>query len=201
MAPRRGVSVDEPHPANARAAATANKEMRRSDLDLLDRAPELYELLAPFSNQIASGGSILYGSIAWAPGRLATTLGCYEQAEEHFAAAAHIDERLGAPLFLARTRACWAAALIARGRTDDLDRVQPMLEKAEGAARRPGADGIIREVAGVQSRPRGDGHPSASSQPLREGRSLSRAASTRSKSRSPIRRVGALQQARVSRRP
>ena len=79
-----------------------------SDLGLVDRAGELYELLAPFSGQVASGGSILYGSIDWALGRLATTLERYEQADEHFAAAAEIEERLGAPLFLARTHASWA---------------------------------------------------------------------------------------------
>ena len=118
-----------------------------SDLGLVDRAAELYELLAPFPGQIASGGSVLYGSIDWPLGILATTLERYELAEEHFAAAAHIDERLGAPLFLARTHVSWAQALIARGRPEDLDRVRPMLEQAEHVARRAGADGIIRKVA------------------------------------------------------
>ena len=119
-----------------------------SDLGLVERAAELYQLFAPFPDQIASGGSVFYGSIAWPLGRLATTLERYELAEEHFAAAAHIDERLGAPLFLARTHASWAQALIARGRPEDLDRAGPMLEQAEGAARRAGADRTIREVAG-----------------------------------------------------
>ena len=92
------------------------------------------------------------GSIAWALGTLATTLERYEQAEGHFAAAAEIEERLGAPLFLARTRAGWARALIARGRPEDLERAQPMLEQAD--RRPPGwaREGIAREVAECRAR-------------------------------------------------
>ena len=48
---------------------------------------------------------------------------------------------------LARTRAGWARALIARGRPEDLDRAQHMLEQAEDTAERLGAGGITREVA------------------------------------------------------
>jgi class 3 adenylate cyclase/tetratricopeptide (TPR) repeat protein len=118
-----------------------------SGLGLGDRAAELYELLAPFSGQLASGGAVVYGSIARVLARLATTLERYEQAESHFAAAAEIEERFGAPLFLARTRADWARSLIARGRPEDLVRAQPMIEQAEATARRSGAEGIMRNVA------------------------------------------------------
>jgi hypothetical protein len=71
----------------------------------------------------------------------------YEQAEDHFAAAAEIEERLGAPLFLARTRAGWARALIPRGRPEDLDRAQQMLEQAEEVAERVGGGLVTREAA------------------------------------------------------
>ena len=119
-----------------------------SRLRLADRAGELYELLAPFPGQLASvGGACVFGSIAWALGTLATTLERYEQAEGHFAAAAEIEERLGAPLFLARTHAGWARALIARGRPEDLDRAQHMLEQAEETAERLGGGLVTREVA------------------------------------------------------
>jgi class 3 adenylate cyclase len=116
-------------------------------LCLVDRAGELYELLTPFSGQLAISGAGVYGSIDWALGVLATTLERYEQATAHFAAAAEIEERLGAPLFLARTRAGWARALIARGRPEELDRARFMLERAEDTAQRLGAEGITREVA------------------------------------------------------
>jgi tetratricopeptide (TPR) repeat protein len=118
-----------------------------SRLGLVDRAGELYGLLKPFSVQLAVAGCYVSGSTDWALGTLAATLERHEQAEDHFAAAAEIEERFGAPLFLARTRASWARALIARGRSEDLDRAQLMLEQAEDAARRLGAEGITREVA------------------------------------------------------
>ncbi len=118
-----------------------------SRLGLRDRAGELYELLAPFSGQLAVGGALVSGSFAWALGALAATLERYEQAEGHFAAAAEIEASLGAPLLLARTHVRWARALIARGRPEDLDRARPMLEQAGETAERLGAEGITREIA------------------------------------------------------
>jgi class 3 adenylate cyclase/tetratricopeptide (TPR) repeat protein len=118
-----------------------------SRLRVVDGAGELYELLAPYSGQLAAGDTYVSGSIAWVLGTLASTLERYEEAEGHFAAAAEIEERLGAPLLLARTHVGWARALIARGRPEDLDRAQPMLEQAEDTAGRLGAEGITREIA------------------------------------------------------
>jgi tetratricopeptide (TPR) repeat protein len=117
-----------------------------SRLGLVDRARELYELLAPYSRQLPIAGSLVYGSVDWALGTLATMLGRYEQTESHFAEAAELDERLGAPMLLARTRAGWARALIARGRSEDLDRAQHMLEQAEDTAERLGAGLVSSEV-------------------------------------------------------
>ena len=91
-----------------------------------------------------AGGTIVTGSIDWALGILAMTLERYEDADGHFATAAEIEERLGAPLLLARTHAGWARALIARGRSEDLERAQHMLEQAENSV---GAEGIAREIA------------------------------------------------------
>jgi tetratricopeptide (TPR) repeat protein len=118
-----------------------------SRLHLVDRAGELYELLKPFSSQLAVAGAYVSGSIPWTLGTLAATLERYEEAESYFTAAAEIEERLGVPLFLARTQAAWARALIARGRPGDLDRAQTMLEQAEGTAARLGGGFVTREVA------------------------------------------------------
>jgi class 3 adenylate cyclase len=114
-----------------------------SRLCILDRADEIYQLLAPYSGQLVAGGTIVSGSIDWALGMLAMTLERYEDADGHFATAAELEERLGAPLFLARTHASWARALIARGRSEDLERAQHMLEQAEDSV---GAEGIAREI-------------------------------------------------------
>jgi hypothetical protein len=70
-----------------------------------------------------------------------------EAAERHFGRAAEIDTRLGAPLLLARTKARWASALIDRGRPQDRDRAETMLEGAQEAAGRLGAEGIAIEIA------------------------------------------------------
>jgi len=118
-----------------------------ADVHAVDPARELYELLSPFSGQIVAVGAVVLGSIDWALGALARTQERYEQAERHYAAAAEIDERLGAPLLLARSRAGWARALVARGRPEDLDRARQLLEQAEDASVRLGAQAITREVA------------------------------------------------------
>ena len=118
-----------------------------SGLRMVDRAGDLYELLTPFSGQLAGNAATVFGSFSWALGTLASTLERYEQAEGHFAAAAEIEERIGAPLLLARTRADWARALIDQGGSEDLDRAQRMLEQAQDTASRLGAEGIVREVA------------------------------------------------------
>jgi hypothetical protein len=120
-------------------------------LGLVDRARELYELLVPFSRQLAGSGDSAWGSIASALGVLATTLQRYELAEGHFRAAAVIEDRFGAPLLLARTRAGWARALIARGRHEDLPRAEHMLEQANQIATRLGGALVTREVAGCRA--------------------------------------------------
>jgi class 3 adenylate cyclase/tetratricopeptide (TPR) repeat protein len=118
-----------------------------SRLELRDRARELYELLTPFSGQRAVAGALASGSIDWALGVLATILERYEQAEAHFTAATEIEDRLGAPLFLARARVGWARALTARCRPEDLDRAEQMLEQSDDIAAGLGAAWIAREVA------------------------------------------------------
>jgi class 3 adenylate cyclase/tetratricopeptide (TPR) repeat protein len=111
------------------------------------RADELYALLTPFSGQFVAGGTIASGPSDLALAMLAAILGRSETAEHHFAAAADITERLGAPLFLARIYISWARALTACGRRDEFARAQHMLELAENTAGRLGAAGITREVA------------------------------------------------------
>jgi hypothetical protein len=50
-------------------------------------------------------------------------------------------------LLPARTRAGWARALIARGRPEDFESAQQMLEQAEKTAERLGGELVTREVA------------------------------------------------------
>jgi hypothetical protein len=116
-------------------------------LQIAARAGEVHKLLAPFADRLTVSGALVTGSTPSTLGALATTLERYAQAEEHFAAAAEIEQRFGAPLFLARTRARWARALIARGRPEDCERAQQMLEQAGDTAERLGGGLVSREVA------------------------------------------------------
>ncbi len=116
-------------------------------LQIAERAGELHKLLAPFADRLAVSGALVMGSIPSALGALAGTLERYEQAEGYFAAAAEMNERFGAPLFLARSRVGWARVLIARGRPEDRERAQDMLEQAEDTAEHLGGELVTREVA------------------------------------------------------
>jgi ATP/maltotriose-dependent transcriptional regulator MalT len=116
-------------------------------LQIADRAGELHELLAPFADRLAVSGVLVTGSIPTVLGTLASILERYEQAEGHFAVAAEIEQRFGAPLLLARTRAGWARTLIARGRTEDRERAAQMLDQAHEVAERLGGGLVTREVA------------------------------------------------------
>ncbi|HXW59808.1 MAG TPA: AAA family ATPase [Solirubrobacteraceae bacterium] len=115
-----------------------------SRLGLVDRAGELYEMLAPFSGQFAFTGANFSGPFDAALGILAATLERYEEAECHFAAGA--EQSADAPLFLANTRLEWARALIARGRPEDVERAMAMLDQAHDTATRLFADGLTRAV-------------------------------------------------------
>ena len=118
-----------------------------SRLQLVDRAGELYDLLVPFSGQLVANVGQVYASIAWTLGTLATAMERNEQAEIHFAAAAEIEDRLGAPLLLARTHVGWAYALTVRSRPDDLERARHLLDQAEETAGRLDAGLVAREAA------------------------------------------------------
>lgn len=63
-----------------------------------------------------------------------------------FAAAAAIEERLGAPLLLARTRVGWARTLMDRSRPENLDHAERVLGQAEETAARLGAGLVTREA-------------------------------------------------------
>lgn len=121
-------------------------------LGAAEPAETVLGLLRPFSGQLAVSGAHVYGSIDFAVGALAATLERFEEAEQHFAAAATLETKLEAPLLLARTHARWARALIARGGRDDCGRAEMMLERAERSARDTGAGGISREIAEARRR-------------------------------------------------
>ncbi len=101
----------------------------------LDRAEILYKALAPHAEQVAvaSLSALCRGSVDHYLGLLAGALGRRADAERHFDAAQALHERLGSPLWIARTEA---------------DRAAMRAACADSAAARRAADKAL-EVADV----------------------------------------------------
>lgn len=92
--------------ASPTAAVLASVCSRLGDTE---GAAQLYELLAPYANQVASHPGIWFGSYEHHLGLLAATLGRLPEADAHFARASETHRRLGATSWLARTRLEWNA--------------------------------------------------------------------------------------------
>jgi hypothetical protein len=79
--------------------------------------------------------TVTMGTVAYHLGLLATTTGDFDGAESEFAHAAAIEERIGAPTWLARTRTEWARALLRQSGPGDCERARDLLTRALAAAR------------------------------------------------------------------
>jgi tetratricopeptide (TPR) repeat protein len=123
----------------ARVAAT---------LDDPGAAGLLVDLMEPWRDQIASGAFGL-GSLAHSLGLLLTTVGRYDKAEDAFAQAATVHERIGAPLLLARTRLEWARLLGRRDRPGDRARAYDLARAAHSVAVDLGAGSIERGASAL----------------------------------------------------
>ena len=100
-------------------------------LDDPGRAAQLHRLLAPYPDQIAVWAVGLgIGCVSYYLGLLALCMGALDEALEHFAAAAAIEQRVGAPTWLARTRVGWARALLTRRAPGDAEQAEHLLEQA-----------------------------------------------------------------------
>jgi DNA-binding SARP family transcriptional activator len=117
-----------------------------SGLDHAPSAAVLYGHLLPYRGQVAirpPGGT---GSVDRHLGRLAVTLGRFEDAARHFRRASAIYTRLGAQGWLARTQVGSARLLLRRGRAGDRRRAAELLAEAEATAARLGLRGVEREA-------------------------------------------------------
>ncbi|MBV9309303.1 MAG: AAA family ATPase [Solirubrobacterales bacterium] len=124
-------------------------------LDATAPAAVIYEKLLPFRDQIVTSVFTVSGSVERVLGVLAATLGRWEDADEHFAKAAELHERLGAKLFLARTWMNWARALLARGEASDAEHAAELLERATELARGLGGGAVVREAEALRAKPLG----------------------------------------------
>jgi tetratricopeptide (TPR) repeat protein len=104
-------------------------------LDEAQTAAHLYELLLPHRSEIVTTQAMWLGPAAHDLGLLATTLGRYDEADEHFHAAAAVEERIDARAIRVHTHVEWAGMLLRRGTVGDIERARNMLETARNTAR------------------------------------------------------------------
>ena len=111
-------------------------------LEVEPAARLLYDLLLPHAEQVITVQAICQGTFAHYLGMLATMLGRYHEAHDHFARADDIHRRLRAPFHRARTQVEWAALLHRRNEGDDATRAVALLDAALDLARRHGCGSV-----------------------------------------------------------
>jgi class 3 adenylate cyclase/tetratricopeptide (TPR) repeat protein len=110
------------------------------------RAMALHRLLAPYRGLIAHRGSASTGAVNHHLALLEAALDRFDEADISFASAAAVNERIGAPTWLARTRLEWARMLLRRGATGDAERARELLGRALDSARELGLANVERRA-------------------------------------------------------
>ena len=95
----------------------------------------LRDALKPYRDRLAFMATVTMGTVAFHLGLLAMTAGDFDTAASDFAAAEVIDERIGAPTWLARTRLEWGRMLLRRSGPGDTGRARNLLIQSHAAAR------------------------------------------------------------------
>jgi tetratricopeptide (TPR) repeat protein len=110
-----------------------------ADLGDRERAEQLYALLAPYADRcIVALGACCLGSVARSLGRLAITLGRYDQAAAHLQGAIAVNTKIRGYVWVAYSRLDYAEALTRRG-----DDASAAIEDALATARRLGLQGVF----------------------------------------------------------
>ena len=140
-----------PHDPVWSSAMTMGAEVA-AVLDDADAAAVLAEKLRPFAGMLAHNGCTTFGAVDRYLGMLATTLGRYFEADAHFAAAAAIHTRIGAPAWVARTQIDWARMLLFRDGKGDAEQAGELLASARRTARKIGLPTIERRSTALLHR-------------------------------------------------
>ncbi|HZQ37286.1 MAG TPA: LuxR C-terminal-related transcriptional regulator, partial [Dehalococcoidia bacterium] len=119
-----------------------------------ERAAQLYELLLPYSARFVVVGAavVCHGAVAHYLALLATALGRWQAAQQHFVGAHALHQRLGARPWLAMTLAEHAALLASRGDADAQAEARALLAQANELARELGMAGVVRRAQLVRER-------------------------------------------------
>jgi class 3 adenylate cyclase/tetratricopeptide (TPR) repeat protein len=113
------------------------------------RALTLYELVLPYKevNVLIASGSACYGSASRYLGALATILGRWDKAEQHFEDALAMNSKMGARPWLAHTQYQYARMLLSRDQEKDGDRAATLLKEALATARELGMRALEQRIA------------------------------------------------------
>ena len=103
----------------------------------IDRAATLYQLLLPYARHtvVVGGGAVCYGAAARYLGMLATTMGRWEEAEQHFQDALAMNARMDARPWLAHTQYQYATMLLARHQSGDSEQAVLLFDEVLATAR------------------------------------------------------------------
>jgi hypothetical protein len=103
--------------------------------------------LSGLSGILVHSGAVGLGAIDRYRGLLSATLDRLDQADAHFAAAAALEDRIGAPIWLARTRLDWGRLLLGRGGASDRERGQELVAQAIGTAKALGCVTLAKHAS------------------------------------------------------
>ncbi len=117
--------------------------------DHAEAAAVLYDTLLPWRDQVVWTGTSAGRSVAAALGRVATTLGRFDLAEELVAQGLDVHRRLGAPGWTAESLVASARLGLTRRAPGDVERARPALDEAGALADGVGAATITRQVAAL----------------------------------------------------
>jgi class 3 adenylate cyclase len=109
-------------------------------------AKSLSEILSPYANQLPLFAGTTNGVVAFYLGMLATTLRRNDEAETHFSSATAFHARIGAPIWLARTRLERGRMLLDRQGPADFERAQALLRQALATAHELGLAKVKRQA-------------------------------------------------------
>jgi hypothetical protein len=110
------------------------------------RARSLHRQLAACSGRFVWSGSYSDGPVDLVLGLLASVLGDFPEAEQHFAASDELCRRARAPTWLARTRCEWALVLLLRDGPGDSARARQLAEEALQAAEALGMPRVVDQA-------------------------------------------------------
>jgi DNA-binding CsgD family transcriptional regulator len=114
------------------------------------RAAILYKLLLPYAERTVVIGNAVacYGAMSRYLGVLATTMGHWDAAAQHFRDALAMNPRMEARPWLAHTQYAYATMLLARNQSGDDDKAVALLDAALVTARELGMRALEERLAG-----------------------------------------------------